>query len=150
MDDRVDFDALNRGGYIVDTLSLREPVRLFHFSDGGYLTFLVEKELLGSLRKASFMDLLNNPQAFVLNTSFYSLFPASDLKVDCACAYTRISFPNRKGHEAAKFNHPNTRFILALVNINYFHLKAVSLEEKLIPATLFRSTYVKVAFPICE
>lgn len=150
IDDQVPITQLNKGGYIVDTISLDDPIRLFYFSGDQYLPLLVEKERLNSIGNLPFKKILNDPYLLIFSTSFYSLFPESSLKVECFCQYTNIAPPDLKDHEAADFDEPNISFLLALVNINYFHLNDISLEEKLIPSDQFKSAYVKVAFPMCE
>lgn len=149
-DYEVNFNHLNRAAYIVDTITMNNPVRIFFWEGDKYFTFLVEKENLDALSKASFKEVLNDPYTLVFSTSFYVFFPESKLNYDLNCKYKSLPDNIAGRHEVSEFESSSVKFVLALVNNNFFHLEDSSVEEMKIPNNQYKSTYIKVVFPICE
>jgi len=51
--------------------------------------------------------------------------------------------------EIYEYKQQIDKFILTLVNINYYNKKQSSFESKLIKSYYYKSAYLKMVYPIC-
>lgn len=135
--------------YLVDTLTIESPVRVFSDKYGGMFVLSSEKLKQYKNDKSFFME----PDVFLLGFDLYRDIDVNDMK--------SINYPDNGGCELIKsdiaiegleiYEYPkNTKFLLGLINTNNYHVKHNSPEYFEIPIKHSKSVYHKMVYPLCE
>jgi hypothetical protein len=135
--------------YIVDTIVIKEPIIIRSQQYGG--PFIIEKEKLNNYQNS--IEFLLSPDIFILGFDLYRDLEFSD--------YKKISYSAKGGcviqESEIKMNgieireyESDPKFILGLINTNYYHVKHNSESYFNIPIKDSKITYIKIVYPLCE
>jgi hypothetical protein len=135
--------------YLVDTISINMPVRIYSKRFGGM--FVMSSEKLKKYRND--IDFFLDPNVFLLGYDLYRDLDNEDYYryryPDNGGCHIQIGEINIDGLEI--YDYPkNTRFILGLINANYYHIKHNSSEYFNIPIRHSKITYLKMVYPLCQ
>lgn len=137
-----------KNAYIVDTLIIERPIGAFVKVGRTYSSIYLAEEDMGIL-KTGIVKIINNPNIYFSGSSFYSYFSSDKYQYNESCFdVTREKLDD----STVIFRHKSNvqKFILALININEFNLKESSPGFYQVKNPYFKSTYLKVLFPICD
>lgn len=135
--------------YVVDTISIKNPVRVYSQKHGGM--FILSSDKLKAYRNEA--DFFLSPDVFILGQDLYRDLNKEDFK--------RYNYPDRGGCEVRESDTKvdgleiyefvsQPRFILGLINTNYYHVKHNSEVYFNIPVKNPKATYHKMVFPLCK
>ncbi|MFV0547042.1 MAG: hypothetical protein ACK5ND_12835 [Bacteroides sp.] len=135
--------------YLVDTIIIESPVRVFSEKYGGM--FVLSSEKLKQYRNdiSFFME----PDVFLLGFDLYRDLDVSNMKA--------VNYPDNGGCELIKsdiviegleiYEYPiTTKFLLGLINTNSYHVKHNSPDYFNIPIKHSKSVYHKMVYPLCK
>lgn len=137
------------GFYLVDTISIDNPVRISSQKYGGF--FIVSKEKLSDFKDD--IDFYLSPDVFLLGQDLYR-----DLKLEY---FKRYSYPDYGGCELEPskyevsgveiYEYKSTpKFILGLINVNQYHVNHNSEVYFNLPIRQSKSVYYKMVYPLCK
>lgn len=135
--------------YLVDTILIKSPVRVFSEKYGGM--FILSSEKLKTYNGR--IDFFMEPDVFVLGFDLYRDLDAVSIKT--------FTYPDYGGCKLQKssieidgleiYKYPEgVRFILGLINTNSYHVKHNSPEYFNIPIQYSKSVYHKMVYPLCK
>jgi hypothetical protein len=135
--------------YLVDTISIENPVRVYSRKHGGM--FILSKEKLNSYRDET--DFFMSPDVFILGSDLYRDLALEDFKKysypDNGGCEIKESATSVAGLEIYEFvNQP--RFVMGLINTNYYHVKHNSYTYFSVPVKDPKAVYHKIVYPICK
>ena len=135
--------------YVVDTVSIENPVRVYSKKHGGM--FVLAKEKLQDYKgKADFFVL---PDVFLLGSDLYRDLESEDFKKysypesgGCELKESKIEIAGLEIYEYIR----QPRFVMGLINTNYFHVKHNSYSYFNILVKNPKATYHNMVYPLCK
>lgn len=136
--------------YIVDTIKINNPI-LFYYQRGRFVTCA---DTLFKQKKIT-EKFLKRPDVFVFSWNLRSDFDLSQLKrykyKDYGKCDVKKQISNYKGVELYRFTCDSVKFILGMINVNYFNSAHVSADGSYwIKQTDQKILYYKIVYPLCE
>ncbi|VBB45608.1 hypothetical protein TRIP_D310003 [uncultured Paludibacter sp.] len=135
--------------YIVDTITISNPIKVFSKKYGGPFVFSKNKLKDYNQKWSFFME----PDVFICGFDLYYVLDYQSFK--------KYKYPDYGGCDEKEsdikvrdleiYEYPkNTKFILGLINGNYYHIKHRSERYFRIPIKNLKSIYIKIVYPLCE
>lgn len=135
--------------YIVDTILIDSPVRVFSEKYGGMFVLSNEKLKSYDGKLGFFME----PDVFILGFDIYRDLEADNTKT--------FIYPDNGGCKLEKssteidglevYEYPDgVQFVLGLISTNRYHVKHNSPEYFNIPIKYSKSVYHKLVYPLCQ
>lgn len=137
--------------YIVDTISIMNPVKVHLKFDNSWNIFYMDHSKIKSLKGKSFNEVIQEPDIFLHHFNFYALINQDQVIENNIKYYdncnSKCIFENEK---MIVYQLQNTQFILGLVNINFYNKNISGGGINFIDSDLSKSGYYKIVFPKCD
>jgi len=134
--------------YIVDTITIENPILTSYY--GGRFVFsrqLLEKTKINS-------DFFKRPDVFLLGFDLYYDMNPRDYKrynyQDDGNCKTKKVVSNQKHIEIYEYTNNPVRFILCLINVNYYNVKHNAENYYQICIKDQKNSFYKIVFPLCK
>ena len=135
--------------YIVDTIQIEDPVRIFSKKFGG--PFVCDRSKLKEYKENK--DFFLSPDVFILGFDIYYLLRLEEFE-----KYYYPGYGNCEEYQIeSKYNDlyvqdykSKPEFILCLINANYYHIKHATEIYFNIPIKNSKIVYLKLVFPLCK
>lgn len=134
--------------YIVDTIEIKQPITI-HYGNSKFVvsrnTLLKQKQLTNNF--------FLRPDVFVLRSNIYRDFSSKDVK-----SYTFAKTPYCElgelvkigGYSTREFKCDSVKFILGLINVNYYNTHFNSENYYQIRQKNQKINYFKIVYPLCK
>lgn len=139
-----------RNFYIVDTIKILDPIRVYSSKFGGQ--FIVSKANLKNYKRSA--EFFTRPNVFFLGTDLYRDLTVNEVKKTnypdnggCTFVKSLIKFEDLEVYE---FKNKPKQFLFGLINANYFYTKHNSYDSFKSRVKNPKITYYKIVYPLCD
>ena len=148
---RLSGQILYKHAYVVDTININNPHKAFIQKGANSVKVYCEGDKLNIVNKGNLRKLINSSNIYFTAINFYSFITPKNLYSKGPSNCEEILSPISKGGKVDIFKVEGVdKYLLCLININYFNKKQESVDYKSWKIPFDKGTYVKVVFPLCN